>query len=68
MIISKKKLNEKIREALEQQERERWVYEKIDRVERDCAERIDNLNRHLCELDRRVSVFMEDQNRNTKGV
>ena len=68
MIISKKKLNEKIREALEQQERERWVYEKIDRVERDCAERIDNLNRRLCELDRRVSVFMEDQNRNTKGV
>lgn len=33
MIISKKKFNEKIREALEQQEREIWMHERIDRVE-----------------------------------
>ena len=35
MIISRKKFNEKICEALERQDRERWMNEKIDRVERE---------------------------------
>ena len=39
MIISKKKFKEKIAEALEKEGRERYIHERIERVERECRER-----------------------------
>jgi phage shock protein A len=54
MIISKKKLNEKVCEALERAERERWLHDKIDRVERECNERIDGLHRHIMDLEKQI--------------
>lgn len=57
MIISKKKFDEKIREALAEAERERWLHDKIDRVDRECQERLNGINRHLFELEERIKSF-----------
>ena len=63
MIISKRKFNEKVRETLEQQERERYIHEKIDRGDRECHERIDGVIRHLCELEHKVDMLDEKKRR-----
>ena len=62
MIISKKKFNEKVREALEQADRERWLHEKIDRVDRECQERIDAVQRHCFELEKQIAVILDEKN------
>lgn len=59
MIISRKRLNEKIREALDQADRERWTQEKIDRIEREIHERMDGISRHLFELDRKIGELTD---------
>ena len=59
MIISRKKFNEKIREAIEQAERERWIHEKIDRVERECNERIEGVLRYCAEFEKRLESLSE---------
>lgn len=59
MIISKKKFDEKVREAVERAERERWVHEKIERVDRECNVRIDNLGRNLYELEKQIAELKE---------
>ena len=61
MIISKKKFNEKVREALEQAERERWLHEKIDRVDRECNERIDRIVNNMIELEGKVALLMDEK-------
>jgi hypothetical protein len=63
MIISKRKFNEKMHEALEQQERERYIHEKIDRVEREIYSSIDGITRHLCELEQKVDMLDKKKRR-----
>ena len=63
MIISKKKFNEKVREALEQQDRERFIHEKIDRVDREIHSRIDSVMKHLCELEQQVDMLDKKKRR-----
>lgn len=58
MIISRKKFNAKICEALERQDRERWMNEKIDRVERECNERINGVLNYCSDLERKLSELM----------
>ena len=60
MIISKKKFEEKIQEAIHRVEVERYIHEKIDRVQRELEERINGISRHLCELDRDISKLAEE--------
>ena len=62
MIISKKKLNEKIAEALERAERERYLHDKIDRVERECREMVEGVHRHLHDIE------MEMRKRDNDGT
>lgn len=66
MIISKKKFNEKVREALDQAERERWMYERIERVERECNERIERIVRNMIELESKVAL-LTDEKKHPKG-
>jgi ATP-dependent Lon protease len=58
MIISKKKYQEDIRKAVEEavnrMEREQYIHEKIDRMERGLDERIDGLMRYFRDLEQRV--------------
>lgn len=54
MIISRKKFNEKIQEAINRVETERYIHERIDRVERELGERINEIHRNLFELDNRL--------------
>ena len=61
MIISKKKFNEKIAEALEQAERERWLHDKIDRVERECREMVEGVHRRLYDLEMRLEKHDEQR-------
>ena len=61
MIISKKKFNEKVREALEQAERERWLHEKIDRVDRECNERINHIVNNMIDLEGKVALLMDEK-------
>lgn len=58
MIITKKKYQEDIRKAVEEAvnrvEREQYIHEKIDRIERGLDERIDGLMRYFRQLEERV--------------
>ena len=63
MIISRRKFNEKMAEAIERVEKERWMHEKIDRVERECNERIERLVRHLCDLEQKIARLMGEEKR-----
>jgi ATP-dependent Lon protease len=58
MIITKKKYQEDIRkavdEAVNRMEREQYIHEKIDRIERGLDERIDGLMRYFRDLEERV--------------
>lgn len=51
MIISKKKFNEKIAEALERAEHERWLLDRIATIERECREMVDGVHRRLHEIE-----------------
>ena len=66
MIISKKKFNEKIAEALNQQDKERYIHEKIDRVDRDCKEMCNHMERHLLDLEMRLAEVL-DEKRHREG-
>lgn len=54
MIISRKKFNEKIAAAIEQVEKERWLHDKIDRVERECREMVEGVHRRLHDLEMKI--------------
>lgn len=58
MIISKKKYHEDIRkavdEAVNRMEKEQWMNERIQRIEREFDERIEGVMRYVSELERRV--------------
>ena len=54
MIISKKKLKEKIAEALEQEGRERYIHEKLARIERECQEMIEGAHRRMHDLEMKI--------------
>ena len=54
MIISKKKFNEKITEALERADHERWILDRIATIERECNERIEALHRYLHDLEMKL--------------
>lgn len=66
MIISKKKFEEKVREALAQQEREKWIHERIAGVERDSCRRDDELSKHLYELEKKIALLL-DEKKQAKG-
>lgn len=61
MIISKKKYQEDIRKAVEEavnrMEREQYIHEKINRIERECNERVDCLHRLIADLDERLEAL-----------
>lgn len=61
MIISRRRFNEKVHEALERADRERWVHEKIDRVERDCDGRITNLQKQVWDLENKVALLLDEK-------
>ena len=61
MIISKKRFNEKVREALEREERERYIHEKIDRIDRDWNDRFDSLQRYCFELEKKLATLLEEK-------
>jgi hypothetical protein len=67
MIISKKRFNEKVAEALERAERERYIHEKIERVDRECQERIDGVQRHLFDLEKKIAVLMGNKDDPFRG-
>lgn len=58
MIISKKKYQEDIRKAVEEAvnrvEREQWMNERIQRIEREFNEHVDCLHRRIADLAERV--------------
>lgn len=61
MIISKKRFNEKVREALEREERERYIHEKIDRIDREWSARFDGLQRYYFELEKKIATLLEEK-------
>lgn len=61
MIISRRRFNEKVHEALERADRERWVHEKIDRVERECSGRIDGLQRQVWDLENKIALLLDEK-------
>lgn len=54
MIISKKKFNEKIAEALGRAEHERWLLDRIATIERECREMVDGVHRRLHEIEMKL--------------
>ena len=65
MIISRKKFEEKMRQAIENAEKERYIFERIDRVNRECEERINGFERHLCLLEEKIVRMREGKNDGT---
>lgn len=61
MIISRRKFNEKMQEAINHVEKERWMHDKIDRVERECEQRITELHKHLWELEQKIDRITEEK-------
>lgn len=59
MIISKKKFNEKVYEALERAEKERWLHDKLDRIERECQEMIEGAHRRMHDLEMKIDELRE---------
>lgn len=70
MIISKKKYQEDIRKAVEEAvnrvEREQYIHEKIDRIERECNEHVDCLHRRIADLDERLEALDHRKERKLK--
>lgn len=54
MIISRKRFNEKIAEAVDRAERERWIQERIRRIEAEFDARIEGVHRRITDLERRL--------------
>ena len=69
MIISKKKFDrivqEKVCEALNQADKERWIHERIDVAERESCRRHEEVSRHLWELEKKIALLTEEEK--TKG-
>ena len=65
MIISRKRFEEKMRQAIENAEKERCIFERIDRVNRELAERINELHRHICALEEQIVRMREGKNDGT---
>ena len=70
MIISKKKFDEKVlekvHEALDRAERDRWIHERIESVDRESCRRFEDLQRHCFELERKIA-FLLDEKSQLKG-
>ena len=54
MIISKKKFNEKITEALQRAEHDRWLLDRIANIERECREMVEGVHRRLHDLEMKM--------------
>ena len=54
IITNKKKLTEKITEALERAEHERWLLDRIATIERECREMVDGVHRRLHEIEMKL--------------
>lgn len=71
MIISKKKYHEDIRKAMEEAvnrvEREQYIHEKIDRLERKLDGHIEGLMRHIMQLEERLEALDHSKERRSKG-
>ena len=52
MIISRKKLNEKISEAVDRAEHERYILDRLRSLEDELNSRIDMLHQHVMILER----------------
>ena len=70
MIISKKKYQEDIRkavdEALNRVEKEQWMNERIQRIERECNESVDCLHRRIADLEERMEALDHSKDRMAK--
>lgn len=51
MIISRKKLNEKIREAVERADQERYILDRLRSLEDELNRRVDQLHQHVMILE-----------------
>lgn len=71
MIISKKKYQEDIRKAVEEAvnrvEREQWMNERIQRIERGLDERVDFLQRRIEDLEERIEALDHSKERRMWG-
>lgn len=63
MIISKKKFNEKVQEALNRAEHERWLMNRIENVGRECNERIEGVLRYVSELEKKIEELSGERGR-----
>ena len=62
MIISRKRFEEKMRQAVETAEKERYIFDRIDRVNRELDERITGLHKHVCALEEQIVRMREGKN------
>ena len=61
MIISRKKLNEKISEAVERAEHERYILDRLRSLEDELNSRIDKLHQHVMILERILRRVDDEQ-------
>ena len=63
MIISRKRFKEKVQQEIENAEKERYIFERIDRVNRECEERLIAFERHLCAMDEKIARILDKKKR-----
>lgn len=61
MIISRKKLNEKISEAVDRAEHERYILDRLRSLEDELNGRIDKLHQHVMILERILRRVDDEQ-------
>ena len=61
MIISRKKLNEKISEAVDRAEHERYILDRLRSLEDELNSRIDKLHQHVMILERILRRVDDEQ-------
>ena len=71
MIISRKKYEEAIAKAVEEAvnrvEKEQWMNERIQRIERECNELVNGLHRRIADLEERLEALDHSKERRMRG-
>ena len=71
MIITKKKYQEAIAKAVEEAvnrvEKEQWMNERIQRIEREFDEHIAGVMRHVMQLEERLEALDHSKERRMRG-
>ena len=72
MFISKKKFNEKVmekvHEALERESKERWIHERIDSVEKEFYKRVEGVQSHCFELEKKIALLLDEKKPNKRRM